>query len=156
MCEIHAFLLQNWFCCNLHTFVADFFVAIYAFLCGEKINQQLRSWRKNDKYQVWVPYILYIYNITMLQSKICCNTATNTKIIQIFKVCRVDPIYPDIFGPAERLRYMACRLTSDISTKDFHLQYIYLYIHTRSLEFQCLSCCFAAERVPSSSQCCVN
>ena len=40
--------------------------------------------------------------------KICCNTATN-------------PIYPDIFGPAERLRYMACRLTSDISTKDFHL-----------------------------------
>ena len=122
MCEIHAFLLQNWFCCNLHTFVADFFVAIYAFLCGEKINQQLRSWRKNDKYQVWVPYILYIYNITMLQSKICCNTATNTKIIQIFKVCRVDPIYPDIFGPAERLRYMACRLTSDISTKDFHLQ----------------------------------
>ena len=81
MCEIHAFLLQNWFCCNLHTFVADFFVAIYAFLCGKKINQQLRSWRKNDKYQVWVPYILYIYNITMLQSKICCNTATNTKII---------------------------------------------------------------------------
>ena len=81
MCEIHAFLLQNWFCCNLHTFVADFFVAIYAFLCGEKINQQLRSWRKIDKYQVWVPYILYIYNITMLQSKICCNTATNTKII---------------------------------------------------------------------------
>ena len=122
MCEIHAFLLQNWFCCNLHTFVADFFIAIYAFLCGEKINQQLRSWRKIDKYQVWVPYILYIYNITMLQSKICCNTATNTKIIQIFKVCRVDPIYPDIFGPAERLRYMACRLTSDISTKDFHLQ----------------------------------
>ena len=52
MCEIHAFLLQNWFCCNLHTFVADFFVAIYAFLCGKKINQQLRSWRKNDKYQV--------------------------------------------------------------------------------------------------------
>ena len=69
MCEIHAFLLQNWFCCNLHTFVADFFVAIYAFLCGEKINQQLRSWKKIDKYQVWVPYILYIYNITMLQSK---------------------------------------------------------------------------------------
>ena len=75
------------FCCKIdfiaiYTLLSQIFVvAIYAFLCGEKINQQLRSWRKIDKYQVWVPYILYIYNITMLQSKLCCNTATNTKII---------------------------------------------------------------------------
>ena len=34
--------------------------------------------------------------------------------------CRVHPIYCDIFCPAERLRYMTCRLTSDISTKEFH------------------------------------
>ena len=46
------------FCCNIG-FVAIYvllwqicFVAIYALLCGEKIIQKLRMWRKNDKYQV--------------------------------------------------------------------------------------------------------
>ena len=34
--------------------------------------------------------------------------------------CRVHSIYCDIFCPAERVRYMACRLTSDISKKDVH------------------------------------
>ena len=34
--------------------------------------------------------------------------------------CRVHSIYCDIFFPAERLRYMTCRLTSDRSTKEFH------------------------------------
>ena len=35
--------------------------------------------------------------------------------------CRVHSIYCDIFCPAERLRYMTCRLlTSNISTKEFH------------------------------------
>ena len=29
------------------------FVAIYALLCGEKLNQKLCLWRKKDKYQVW-------------------------------------------------------------------------------------------------------
>ena len=29
------------------------FDAIYALLCGEKLNQRLHMWRKNDKYQVW-------------------------------------------------------------------------------------------------------
>ena len=33
---------------------------------------------------------------------------------------RVHPIYCDIFCPAERVRYMICRLTSDISKKDVH------------------------------------
>ena len=28
------------------------FVAIYALLCGEKLNQRLRMWWKNDKYEV--------------------------------------------------------------------------------------------------------
>ena len=40
---------------NLWCFVAlnwDFFVAIYALLCGENVNQQLRMWRKYDKYEV--------------------------------------------------------------------------------------------------------
>ena len=45
-----------------------------------------------------------------------CNTATNTKIIKIW-VFRVDPIYCRYIDPAERVRYMTCRLTSDISTK---------------------------------------
>ena len=29
------------------------FDVIYALLCGEKLNQRLRTWRKNDKYEVW-------------------------------------------------------------------------------------------------------
>ena len=33
---------------------------------------------------------------------------------------RVHSIYCDIFFSAERFRYMTCRLTSDISTKEFH------------------------------------
>ena len=51
------------FCCNIG-FVAIYvllwqicFVAIYALLCGEKIIQKLRMWRKNDKYQVCVDII---------------------------------------------------------------------------------------------------
>ena len=46
------------FCCKIG-FVAIYtllsqicFVAIYALLCGEKINQKLRVWRKNEKYEV--------------------------------------------------------------------------------------------------------
>ena len=33
------------------------FDAIYALLCGEKLNQRLGMWRKNDKYQVWLSWI---------------------------------------------------------------------------------------------------
>ena len=53
------------FCCDLRCFVAktvlsrftrfcreNSFVAIYALLCGEKLNPKLYMWRKNDKYQV--------------------------------------------------------------------------------------------------------
>ena len=32
-----------------------------------------------------------------------------------------SPIYRDILRPAKQVRYMACRLTSDISTKDCEL-----------------------------------
>ena len=49
------------FCCKIG-FVAIYallsqisFVAIYALLCGEKINNKLCVWRKNDRYQVWDP-----------------------------------------------------------------------------------------------------
>ena len=100
MCKIHAFLLQNWFCCNLHTYVADFFVAIYAFLCGKKINQLLHSWRKNDKYQVWVPYILYIY--TTLQCYKVKYAATLQQIPKLYRFLksaewiRYIPIYLDL------------------------------------------------------------
>ena len=34
-------------------FCREFFVAIYALLCGEKLCQKLCVWRKKDKYQVW-------------------------------------------------------------------------------------------------------
>ena len=34
--------------------------------------------------------------------------------------CGVQSIYCDVFCPAEQLRYMTCRLTSDISSKEFH------------------------------------
>ena len=37
--------------------------------------------------------------------------------------CRVHSIYFDIFCLAERLRHMTCRLTSNISTKEFHHYY---------------------------------
>ena len=30
------------------------FVAIHGLLCGEKFIQKLSSWRKNDKYEVWL------------------------------------------------------------------------------------------------------
>ena len=33
------------------------FVAIYALLCGGKINQKLCVWRKNNKYEVWPQYV---------------------------------------------------------------------------------------------------
>ena len=59
----------NQFCHNLHCLVAKSdllqftlfcreicFVAIYALLCGEKLNQTLRMWRKNDKYEVCHQY----------------------------------------------------------------------------------------------------
>ena len=36
----------------------NYFVAIYALLCGEKFIQKLCVWRKKDKYQVWSHYIL--------------------------------------------------------------------------------------------------
>ena len=48
----------------------------------------------------------------------CINTVIDTQIIKIYKVCQVDLTYRGIFGPAERVRYMAYRLTSDISTKE--------------------------------------
>ena len=38
----------------------------------------------------------------------------------ILRYIFVLPSTFDIFCPAERLRYMTCRLTSDISTKEFH------------------------------------
>ena len=58
MCTRYAVLSKNWFCHDLRCFVAKFFVAIYAHLCREKLNQRLRMWRKNDKYEVCTFHIL--------------------------------------------------------------------------------------------------
>ena len=55
---IHAkfmiFSCKNQFCQNLPTLSRNPFVAIYTLLCGEKFIQKFSSWRKNDKYEVWV------------------------------------------------------------------------------------------------------
>ena len=40
------------------------FVAIYALLCGEKLDQKLCLWRKKDKYQVWAPVNKWCLGIT--------------------------------------------------------------------------------------------
>ena len=54
---IHAILLQTKFCCNLRCFVAEsIFLAIYALLRGEKLNQKLCLWRKKVKCLVWCWY----------------------------------------------------------------------------------------------------
>ena len=39
------------------------FDAIYALLCGEKLNQRLRMWRKNDKYEVCIQLLLTHKNL---------------------------------------------------------------------------------------------
>ena len=50
-------------------------------------------------------------NYNALQwSVMCCK-------FQQIQVSRVDPIYCDILGPAERVRYMTSRLIGDISKK---------------------------------------
>ena len=50
-----------------------------------------------------------------LYSSLYCTSLLNTKVIKS-KVFRVDPIFCDIFGPAERVRcrYMTGRLIFDI------------------------------------------
>ena len=65
------------FCCNIG-FVAIYvllwqicFVAIYALLCGEKIIQKLRMWRKNDKYQVWS--VFASLPLESLSARLCCT-----------------------------------------------------------------------------------
>ena len=54
MCTICG-VLSAFKCCkiiflgNLHCFVKNFFVAIYAFLCGEKLSQKLCLWGKKGQ-----------------------------------------------------------------------------------------------------------
>jgi len=45
---------KNYFFANYAVLSRNLFVAIYAFLCGEKLSPKLYMWRKNDKYQVCV------------------------------------------------------------------------------------------------------
>ena len=45
MCLMFTFVLRfTLFCREIY------FVAIYALLCGKKLNQKLHMWRKNDRY----------------------------------------------------------------------------------------------------------
>ena len=49
---IYAVLLLN----LLFTlFCREIFATIYALSCGEKLSPKVHLWRKNDKYQVWLP-----------------------------------------------------------------------------------------------------
>ena len=91
-------------------------------LSSERVPGECRHFR----WLIWKVFIhgtfsfslLYCYN-AMDVYKNKYNTATNTKIIKIW-VFRVDPIYCRYIDPAERVWYMTCQLTSDISTKEFH------------------------------------
>ena len=43
------------------------FDAIYALLCGEKMNQKLPLWRKSEKYQVcYILQCIFHYNVSLL------------------------------------------------------------------------------------------
>ena len=52
-------------------------------------------------------------------SLMCCKLQSAIQCAEIIRiqVSQVDPIYCDIFEPAERVRYMTSRLIGDISTK---------------------------------------
>ena len=39
------------------------FVAIYALLRGKKLNWKLYRWRKNDKYEVWLMWLITIWEL---------------------------------------------------------------------------------------------
>ena len=60
-CKITPFLQFTLFCREIC------FVAIYAFLRGEKLSQKLCPWRKNDKYEVWIP--VHFYNAVIKITK---------------------------------------------------------------------------------------
>jgi len=63
---IYAVLSQNQFVLPFTLFCREInFVAIYAFLRGEKFRQKLCLWRKKDKYQVWVSITKYQQSIAI-------------------------------------------------------------------------------------------
>ena len=53
MCDLCCFVVKLVLLWFTHFCRKICFVAIYALLCGEKLNQKLPLWRKNDKYEVW-------------------------------------------------------------------------------------------------------
>ena len=55
-----------------------------------------------------------------------CNNYQNNQDLSLPSGSDILPI----IDPAERVRYMTCRLTSDISTKEFHLYCTHLYTCT--------------------------
>ena len=65
------------FCCEIC------FVAICALLCGEKWNQILHMWRKNDKYQVWACRQIFWFSLSRLPQARATTVPLNCFIFKI-------------------------------------------------------------------------
>ena len=84
---IYAVLSQNQFVLPFTLFCRKInFVAIYAFLRGEKFRQKLCLWRKKDKYQVWyfVPSQSVIHYWRGVKWHISKNVTEKRVILQFF------------------------------------------------------------------------
>ena len=66
-----------------------------------------------------------------------CNNYQNNQDLSLPSGSDILPI----IDPAERVRYMTCRLTSDISTKEFH------HYHIRTVPYQIMKIETCGQRV---------
>ena len=68
------------------------FVAIYVLLCGEKFNQKLLPWRKNDKYQVcFIQCIIYTADRSQLFANLGWVSGQSTPFIKNCHLwCKVE------------------------------------------------------------------
>ena len=85
----------------------------------------------NMQFLLLIPFCFYLqcneYQCTAIECDVLQVATQSTKIIRI-QVSRVDPIYCDIFGPAERVRYMTSRLIGDISTQGVQHQLVVIML----------------------------
>ena len=121
------------FCCKIC------FVAIYALLCGEILNQKLCWWRKKDKYKVWacvrVPHQAppVQFEHIMQFSKCRMHTVPN----QTHTVRCTLYIILNISSPSNAALYRACPQLSKafLCTKfiaDLAIQSIHIGVHIAS------------------------
>ena len=105
-------------CCKISFFLIyvillrnSFFVAIYALLCGEKLNQKLLLWRKNYKYQVclYLALDLYMYvfmsNLYSYLYKCLCRSGRKTSTNSAPRTL-MTPVDFDVRSNASRVRFL--------------------------------------------------